>query len=111
MPMAGYPRDLIGYAEKPPQARWPGGARLALNFVLNYEEGAERSILHGDKTSETRLSDLAATAPIVGARDLNMESAYEYGSRVGFWRLMRVFAERQVIPTIYAVGMALERNP
>ncbi|HUK07952.1 MAG TPA: allantoinase PuuE [Stellaceae bacterium] len=109
--MAGYPRDLIGYAEKPPQARWPGGARLALNFVLNYEEGGERSILHGDKTSETRLSDLAATAPIVGGRDLNMESAYEYGSRVGFWRLLRVFAERQVPFTTYAVATALERNP
>lgn len=82
-----------------------------MNFVLNYEEGAERSILHGDKTSETRLSDLAAAAPIQGGRDLNMESAYEYGSRVGFWRLLRLFAERQVPFTTYAVAMALERNP
>ena len=109
--MTGYPRDLVGYADQPPDPRWPGGARLALNFVVNYEEGGERSVLHGDKVAETRLTDLLTPAPLQGARDLNMESAYEYGSRVGFWRLMRVFAERQVIPTIYAVGMALERNP
>ena len=109
--MIGYPRDLVGYADQPPDPRWPGGARLAVNFVVNYEEGGERSVLHGDKVAETRLTDLLMLAPLQGARDLNMESAYEYGSRVGFWRLMRVFAERQVIPTIYAVGMALERNP
>ena len=109
--MTGYPRDLVGYADQPPDPRWPGGARLALNFVVNYEEGGERSVLHGDKVAETRLTDLLMPAPLQSARDLNMESAYEYGSRVGFWRLMRVFAERQVIPTIYAVGMALERNP
>src|ERR1700681_1315303 len=108
--MTGYPRDLVGYADQPPDPRWPGGARLALNFVVNYEEGGERSVLHGDKVAETRLTDLLMPAPLQGARDLNMESAYEYGSRVGFWRLMRVFAERQVVPTIYAVGMALERN-
>ena len=109
--MTGYPRDLVGYADHPPDPRWPGGARLALNFVVNYEEGGERSVLHGDKVAETRLTDLLTSAPLRDARDLNMESAYEYGSRVGFWRLMRVFAERQVLPTIYAVGMALERNP
>jgi putative urate catabolism protein len=109
--MTGYPRDLVGYADQPPDPRWPSGARLALNFVVNYEEGGERSVLHGDKVAETRLTDLLMPAPLQGARDLNMESAYEYGSRVGFWRLMRIFAERQVIPTIYAVGMALERNP
>ena len=109
--MTSYPRDLVGYADQPPDPRWPGGARLALNFVVNYEEGGERSVLHGDKVAETRLTDLLMPVPLQGARDLNMESAYEYGSRVGFWRLMRVFAERQVIPTIYAVGMALERNP
>src|SRR5690242_3307229 len=106
--MTGYPRDLVGYADQPPDPRWPGGARLAVNVVVNYEEGGERSVLHGDKVAETRLTDLLMPAPLQGARDLNMESAYEYGSRVGFWRLMRVFAERQVIPTIYAVGMALE---
>jgi allantoinase len=109
--MAGYPRDLIGYADKPPDPRWPGGARLAVNFVLNYEEGGERTVLDGDKASETRLADLFAAAPVLGGRDLNMESAYEYGSRIGFWRLMRVFAERQVPFTVYAVAMALERNP
>lgn len=108
--MAGYPRDLIGYADKPPDPRWPGGARLAVNFVLNYEEGGERTVLDGDKASETRLADLFAAAPVLGGRDLNMESAYEYGSRIGFWRLMRVFAERQVPFTVYAVAMALERN-
>jgi hypothetical protein len=98
--MTGYPRDLVGCADQPPDPRWPGRARLALNFVINYEEGSERSVLHGDKVAETRLTDLLMSAPLQGARDLNMESAYEYGSRVGFWRLMRVFAERQVIPTI-----------
>src|ERR1700758_3930504 len=109
--MTSYPRDLVGYADQPPAPCWPGGARLALNFVLNYEEGGERTVLHGDKTAETRLADLLMPAPLQGERDLNMESAYEYGSRVGFWRLMRVFAERQVIPTIHAFGMAPERNP
>ena len=99
--MTGYPRDLVGYADQPPDPRWPGGARLALNFVINYEEGGERSVLHDDKVAETRLTDLLMPAPLQGVRDLNMESAYEYGSRVGFWRLMRVFAERQVIPTIW----------
>src|ERR1700726_1673721 len=109
--MTGYPRDLVGYADQPPEPCWPGGARLALNFVVNYEEGGERSVLHSDKVAETRLTELLMPVPLQGARDLNMESAYEYGSRVGFWRLMRVFAERQVVPPIYAVGMALERNP
>jgi hypothetical protein len=77
-------------------------------LVVNYEEGGERSVLHGDKIAETRLTDLLMPVALQGARDLNMESAYEYGSRVGVWRLIRVFAKRQVIPTIYAVGMALE---
>ena len=111
MVTSSYPRDLVGYADRPPDPRWPGGARLAVNFVLNYEEGGERSILHDDDASETRLSDLFLAAPRRGARDLSVESAYEYGARVGFWRLMRVFAERQVPLTVYAVGMALERNP
>src|SRR5215831_13706447 len=96
--MTGYPRDLVGYADQPPDPHWPGGARLALNFVVNYEEGGERSVLHGDQGAETRLTDLLMPTPLQGARDFNMESAYEYGSRVGFWRLMRVFAERQVNP-------------
>jgi putative urate catabolism protein len=107
----GYPRDLVGYADRPPDPHWPGRARLAVNFVLNYEEGGERSILHGDGESEVRLSDLLLGSPRRGARDLNVESAYEYGSRVGFWRLMRLFAERNVPLTVYAVGSALERNP
>ena len=109
--MTDYPRDLIGYADCPPDPRWPGGARLALNFVLNYEEGGERCILHGDDTSETRLSDLFLQAPVRGGRDYNVESAYEYGARIGFWRLLRLFQERGVPFTVYAVGMALERNP
>jgi putative urate catabolism protein len=109
--MKNYPRDLIGYAEAPPDPRWPGRARIAVNFVLNYEEGGERSILHGDATSETRLTDLAADVPIRNGRDLNMESAYEYGARVGIWRLFRILRDRHVPFTVYAVGMALERNP
>jgi len=109
--MTDYPRDLLGYADSPPDPRWPGGARIAINFVLNYEEGGERSILHGDLESETRLSDLAAAAPLQDARDLNMESAYEYGARVGVWRLLQIFRDRRVPFTVYAVGMALERNP
>jgi len=109
--MTEYPRDLVGYANHPPNPCWPGNARLAVNFALNYEEGGERSVLHGDEFSETRLADLFALAPVRGGRDLNIESAYEYGSRLGFWRLMRVFADRQVPCSVYAVGMALERNP
>ena len=109
--MTPYPRDLVGYAGRPPDPRWPGRALVAVNFVLNYEEGGERSVLHGDATSETRLADLFASAPVEGGRDLNMESAYEYGSRVGFWRLMRLFADRQLPLTVYAVATALERNP
>ena len=88
--MTNYPRDFIGYAANPPDPRWPGSARLAINFVVNYEEGGERSILHGDQTSETRLSDLATAVPIRNGRDLNMESAYEYGARVGAWRLLKL---------------------
>jgi len=106
-----YPRDLKGYGPTPPQADWPKGARLAVSIVLNYEEGAEYSILHGDAHSESILSDLGITAPVEGGRDLNIESLYGYGSRVGFWRLLDLFGERRVPLTVYAVGMALERNP
>ncbi|MGQ0663637.1 MAG: allantoinase PuuE [Pseudomonadota bacterium] len=109
--MAGQGRDLVGYGNRPPQVRWPGGARVAVNFVLNYEEGGERCILDGDATSESRLSDLFMPSPLQGARNLLIESAYEYGSRVGFWRLLRVFAERGVPVSVYAVGLALARNP
>jgi putative urate catabolism protein len=109
--MKNYPRDLLGYADHSPDPQWSGGARIAVNFVLNYEEGGERSVLHGDETSEIRLTDLAATQPIRNGRDLNMESAYEYGARVGVWRLLKIMADRQVPFTVYAVGMAFERNP
>jgi peptidoglycan/xylan/chitin deacetylase (PgdA/CDA1 family) len=110
MEPARYPRDFVGYAGSPPDPRWPGGARLAVNFVVNLEEGGERCVLHGDAASEVRLTDLALSAP-VKRRDLLVESAYEYGTRVGFWRLIEAFAERRVPFTTYAVGMAMERNP
>ncbi len=104
-------RDLIGYAGRPPDPDWPGGARIALNFVLNYEEGAEYCLLNGDAFPETSLSDLSGLEPLPGTRHLNIESAYEYGSRVGFWRILRVFQERGLPFTINAVGLALEQNP
>ncbi len=110
MTNASYPRDLVGYGARPPQADWPGGARLALQFVLNYEEGAERSMLHGDSESETLLSEIIGATPRAGARHMSMESLYEYGSRVGVWRLLRLFRERKLPLTIFAVAMALERN-
>lgn len=103
-------RDLIGYAARPPDPRWPGGARLALQIVMNYEEGGERSILHGDEEAESFLQEVVGAAPVRGARNLPVESVYEYGSRVGFWRLMRVFAERSIAISVFAVGMALERH-
>jgi putative urate catabolism protein len=106
-----YPRDMIGYGAAPPDARWPGAARLALQFVINYEEGAENSILHGDRASEAFLSEIIGAQPVLGARQMNMESLYEYGSRAGFWRLHRAFTSRALPVTVYAVAMALERNP
>src|ERR1700689_3226407 len=105
-----YPRDLIGYAANPPQVRWPNDARVAVSFVLNYEEGGEYCVLHGDAHSEYVLTDVGGD-PLPDARNLNIESIFEYGSRVGFWELMRLLRERRVDATIYAVGMALERNP
>lgn len=106
-----YPRDLIGYGRVPPHPRWPGEARVAVSFVLNYEEGAENTILHGDPASEAFLSDVVSALPVQGARNMNMESMYEYGSRAGFWRILRLFAERGLHFTSYAVGMAIERHP
>ncbi|MBS0578775.1 MAG: polysaccharide deacetylase family protein [Proteobacteria bacterium] len=106
-----YPRDLVGYGPRAPDARWPGGARIAVSVVLNYEEGGESCVLHGDEHSEAVLTDLGAVSPRVGARDLNVESNFEYGSRVGFWEVMRLLRSRGVNATVYAVGMALERNP
>ena len=106
-----YPRDLIGYGQTPPLPHWPDDARLALQFVINYEEGGENSILHGDVASEAFLSEIIGAEPLLGVRHLNMESMYEYGSRAGFWRLHRLFTQRQIPLTVYAIAMALERHP
>jgi putative urate catabolism protein len=106
-----YPRDLIGYGDNPPHPRWPGNARIALSFVLNYEEGGERSIVHGDAESESFLSEMVSAQPIRGARNLSMESLYEYGSRAGVWRLLRLFDRHQIPLTIFAVAMAAQRHP
>ena len=106
-----YPRDLIGYGAQPPHPRWPGDARIALSFVLNYEEGGERNILHGDKESEAFLSEMVAAQPLPGVRNMSMESLYEYGSRAGVWRILELFAKHQVPLTVFAVAMAAERHP
>jgi len=110
MPEA-YPRDLVGYGRTPPDPKWPGGARLAVQFVLNYEEGAENSILHGDAASEAFLSEIVGAKPWPGQRHMNMESVYEYGARAGFWRIWRLFTGRRVPLTVYGVATALMRNP
>ncbi|MBO0691307.1 MAG: allantoinase PuuE [Acidimicrobiaceae bacterium] len=104
------PRDLVGYGGNPPDPRWPGGASIALQFVLNYEEGGERSVLDGDETSETFLSEMIGAEPF-GDRHLSMESLYEYGSRAGFWRVMRAFERHELPITIFGVALALARNP
>ena len=109
--MTTYPRDLVGYGPNPPDPRWPGQARLALQIVMNYEEGGERSILHGDDHAEAFLGEVVGAAPLAGVRNVQMESVYEYGSRVGLWRLLRVFAERRIPISVFAVAMALERHP
>lgn len=106
-----YPRDMIGYGRTPPQPQWPSGALLAVQFVINYEEGAENCILHGDAASEAFLSEIMGAEPWPGQRHMNMESIYEYGSRAGFWRLHRLFTSRQIPVTVYGVAMALGRNP
>jgi allantoinase len=105
-----YPRDLIGYGRNPPHPRWPGRARIALQFVLNYEEGAENNVLHGDAGSETFLSEMIG-APSFPMRHMSMESLYEYGSRAGLWRLLRLFEQRGLPLTVFGVAMALKRNP
>lgn len=105
-----YPRDLIGYGRNPPDPRWPGRARIAVQFVINYEEGAEQSILHGDAASEAFLSDVLGAKPWPGRRHLNVESMYEYGARAGFWRLWRMFTDAKLPVTVYAVANALARN-
>jgi len=105
-----YPRDLAGYGRNPPHAQWPGDARVAVQFVLNYEEGAENSVLHGDQASETFLSEIVGAQPFPN-RHMSMESLYEYGSRAGLWRVLRVFGRRGLPLTIFGVAMALARNP
>ena len=105
-----YPRDMIGYGSKEPRVTWPNNAKLALQIVLNYEEGAENNILHGDEKSETFLSEIIG-AKAIKARHINMESMYEYGSRSGFWRIHKLFQEKNIPVTIFGVAMALERNP
>lgn len=105
-----YPRDLVGYGESPPDPRWPNGAKIALQFVINYEEGGESSVLHGDDSSEKFLSEIVG-AEAYPDRHLSMESLYEYGSRAGFWRLHRLFVQQQIPVTVFAVATALEKNP
>ena len=105
-----YPRDLIGYGRNLPDADWPGGARVAVQFVLNYEEGGENCVLHGDAGSEQFLSEIIG-APAFPARHMSMESIYEYGSRAGVWRILREFERRRLPLTVFGVSMALERHP
>ncbi|MEM6666328.1 MAG: allantoinase PuuE [Pseudomonadota bacterium] len=105
------PRDLIGYGRTPPDPKWPGGARIAVQFVINYEEGGENCILYGDEGSEAFLSEIVGAASWPGQRHMNMESIYEYGSRAGFWRLWRQFKSRNMPVTVYGVATALAQNP
>ena len=106
-----YPRDPLGYGAHPPDPKWPGGARIALQFVLNYEEGGENCLLHGDAASETFLSETIGAQPWPGQRHWNMETVYDYGARAGFWRLHRLFTELAVPVTVYGVATALARGP
>ncbi|MCC6562182.1 MAG: allantoinase PuuE [Xanthomonadales bacterium] len=110
MTQSPYPRDLIGYGRNPPQAQWPGGARIAVQFVLNYEEGGENCVLHGDGGSEQFLSEIIGAASYPD-RHLSMESIYEYGSRVGGWRILREFEKRALPLTVFGVAMAMQRHP
>jgi putative urate catabolism protein len=107
----GYPRDLHGYGEYPPDPRWPDQARIAVSFVLNWEEGGERNTLHGDDASEHAIQDVIGAEPWPGARHINVESMFEYGSRAGVWRLLRLFEGAGIPLTIFAVGMAVDRSP
>ncbi|UTD27856.1 allantoinase PuuE [Bradyrhizobium sp. WD16] len=106
-----YPRDLRGYGRNPPDPCWPGGARVAVQFVVNFEEGGENNILHGDPASEAFLSDVLGAQPWPGQRHANIESMFEYGSRAGFWRLWRMFTERRIGVTVFGIATALARNP
>jgi allantoinase len=104
------PRDMIGYGSKDQKIKWPNNARIAVQIVLNYEEGAENCVLNGDNNSEVFLSEIIGAQPVKG-RHINMESLYEYGSRAGFWRLYKLFQEKKIPITVFGVGMALEKNP
>jgi putative urate catabolism protein len=106
-----YPRDLHGYGENPPDPRWPGGARLAVSFVINWEEGGENNVLHGDQAAETAIQDVVGAEPWYGMRHPSVESMFEYGSRAGVWRLLRLFDRHAIPVTVFAVGMAVERSP
>jgi putative urate catabolism protein len=105
-----YPRDLLGYGKNPPHAQWPGNARIAVQFVMNFEEGAENNVLHGDPASETFLSEIIG-AQAFSNRHMSMETMYEYGTRAGFWRILREFERRKLPVTFFAVSMAMQRNP
>ena len=109
--MTDYPRDMRGYGRDTPDPQWPGGAKIAVQFVINYEEGGENNILHGDPASEAFLSEIVGADAWPGQRHMNMESIYEYGSRAGFWRLWRLFTERGMPVTVYGVATALQKNP
>jgi putative urate catabolism protein len=109
--MTNYPRDLIGYSDQPPHAHWPDDARVAVQFVLNYEEGGENCILHGDPASEKFLSEIIGAEPFEDARHMSMESIYEYGSRAGVWRILELFRARKIPITVFAVAMAMQRHP
>ncbi len=111
MDLSEYPRDLIGYGAEPPNPRWPQGARIAVQFVLNYEEGGEAGILHGDTYAESYLHEVVGSPALAHSRNLQVESVYEYGSRAGVWRVLRLAQEFGVPLTIFAVAMALERHP
>ena len=108
--MTEYPRDMVGYGRNPPDPQWPRGAAIAVQFVLNYEEGAENNVLDGDAGSETFLSEITPAEPFAD-RHMSMESLYEYGSRAGLWRLLRIFERRDVPLTVFAVARAMQRNP
>lgn len=109
--IANYPRDMKGYGQNVPKVSWPKKAKVAVQFVINYEEGGENCILHGDKASETFLSEIIGALPFENERHMNMESFYEYGSRVGFWRLHKLFTDRGMPLTVFGVAMAMQRNP
>ena len=111
MSVHDYSRNLVGYGRNTPDPKWPGGAHVAVQFVINYEEGGESCILDGDPASECLLSEIVGAQPWSGQRNLNMESIYEYGSRAGFWRLWRLFTELKVQTTVYGVTLAMARNP